>query len=90
MRDGASLVLNILRESGKPSHVVATQGTYQQMLGGRTAQMIRIRLPLDAPCVPEISANRYALNVRFLTIAEEARSKPIELDVPFDLTFCSL
>ncbi len=90
VRDGASLVLNILRESGKPSHVVATQGTYQQMLGGRTAQMIRIRLPLDAPCVPEISANRYALNVRFLTIAEEARSKPIELDVPFDLTFCSL
>lgn len=90
VRDGASLVLNILRESGKPSQVVATQGTYQQTPGGRAVQMIRIRLPLDAPCVPEISANRYALNVRFLSLSEEARSKPVEFDVPFDLIFCSL
>lgn len=90
IRDGASLVLNLLRESGKPTKAVAPQGTFQQMLGGRVAQMVRIRLPLAAETVPEISANRYALNVRFTVLGEETRPRTIDKDVEFELTFCSL
>ncbi len=90
IRDGASLVLNILRNSGKPARMAAPLGSFQQMLGGRTAQMVRIQLPVDAGVVPEISANRYALNVRFLTFGEDTRNKPVEQDVEFDLTFCNL
>ena len=36
------------------------------MLGGKTAQMLRLRLDADHACVPEISANKYVLNIRFL------------------------
>jgi cell division protein ZapD len=52
--------------------------------------MVRIQLPLAAPVVPEISANRYALNIRFLSLAEDARNRPTEHDIDFDLTFCNL
>jgi cell division FtsZ-interacting protein ZapD len=39
---------------------------YQQMLGGKSAQMLRLRIDATTPCVPEISANKYVLNIRFM------------------------
>jgi cell division protein ZapD len=90
IRDGTALVLRLLRESGKPARLTAQQGTFQQMLGGRTAQMVRIRVPESAECVPEISANRYALNVRFVAVGIEARARTVEHTVEFELTFCNL
>jgi len=90
IRDCTALVLRLLRESGKPARLTAPHGTFQQMLGGRTAQMVRIRLALAVDCVPEISANRYALNVRFVSVSGEPRARTVEHDVDFELTFCNL
>ena len=83
-------MLRLLRESGKGSNQTAVQGVYQQMMAGRIAQMLRIRLKLDYRCVPEISANKYALNIRFTTQETGQRPKLIESDVDFELTFCNL
>jgi cell division protein ZapD len=90
LRDGSSIVLRLLREGGKPQSHVAHQGTFSQMLGGRTAQMVRIRLLRDTGVIPEISANKYALNVRFTQFSMEPRPKLAEADVQFELTFCNL
>jgi cell division protein ZapD len=90
LRDASSIVLRLLRESGKPAEVVAQGGSFQQMLGGRVAQMVRIRLPVVADCIPEISANKYALNVRFTLLDRDARPRTCETDVAFELTFCNL
>ena len=90
IRDGIAIVLRLLRESGKASLQTAVQGVYQQMMAGRVAQMLRIRLKLDYHCVPEISANKYALNIRFTEFAQEPRPRLAEVDVPFELTFCNL
>jgi len=91
LRDGSAIILRILRESGKPQKLAAPQGIYQQMLGGKTAQMLRVTLDSAHGCVPEISANKYVLNVRFLTQgADEARTRTAESDLPFELTFCNL
>ena len=90
LRDGSAIILRILRESGKPQALSAPLGTFQQMLGGKIAQMVRIRVADDAPEVPEISANKYALNVRFTIQGGEPRPRPVENDVAFELTFCSL
>ncbi len=90
IRDSIRVVLGLLRESGKPTKVIAQQGTFQQMLGGRVAQMVRIRMPVDATEVPEISANRYALNVRFTVLGGEPRPKTAESNIEFELTFCNL
>ena len=61
------------------------------MLGGKTAQMLRVRLEPGLACVPEISANKYVLNIRFLAQnGEETRAKTADWDVGFELTFCNL
>ena len=90
IRDGLAIVLRLLRESGKVSAQTAVQGVYQQMMAGRIAQMLRIRLHPEYHCVPEISANKYALNIRFTTQEGGQRPKIIESNIEFDLTFCNL
>jgi cell division protein ZapD len=91
LRDGTAIILRILRESGRPQGVTAQQGMFQQMLGGKSAQMLRLRLDPSAPCVPEISANKYVLNIRFLSQnGEDTRTRTADWDVAFELTFCNL
>jgi cell division protein ZapD len=90
IRDAIGIVLRLLRESGKTSSQVAYQGVYQQMMAGRIAQMLRIRLARTYHCVPEISANKYALNIRFTTQEGLQRPKAADTDVEFELTFCNL
>jgi cell division protein ZapD len=90
IRDAVDIVMRLLRASGKSSVQVAQQGTYQQMMTGRIAQMIGISLARDYLCVPEISANKYALNIRFMTQEGMQRPKAAETDVEFELTFCNL
>jgi cell division protein ZapD len=90
IREALGIVLRLLRESGKTTTQVAYQGVYQQMMAGRVAQMLRIRLALLHPCVPEISANKYALNIRFMAQEGLLRPKVAETDVEFELTFCNL
>lgn len=91
LRDGSAIILRILRESGKPAQLIAPQGTFQQMLGGKTAQMLRVRLDPALGCVPEISANKYVLNIRFLMQGgHDPRPRTAENDIGFELTFCNL
>lgn len=90
IREAVAIVLRLLRESGKNAVLVARQGVYQQMMAGRVAQMLRISLSRNYQCVPEISANKYALNVRFTSTEGGQRPKPVDTDVEFELTFCNL
>ena len=90
VRDATAIVLRLLRESGKPAKIVAQQGLFQQMLGGRVVQMVGIRLPQDSEFIPEISANKYALNIRFATFGDDARPHTSSSNVEFELTLCNL
>lgn len=84
------VLLKLLRENGKRISFTAHQGTFQQMQGGRAAQLLRLSLGNDLPCIPELGANKYAINIRFILANYEAKSSIFEQDVPFDLTFCTL
>ena len=90
LHTGLKIVLRLLRESGKVFHFTAHQGSFQQMQGGRIAQMLRVSLSSDLACIPEVGANKYAINIRFIVANYAAKSTLFEQDVPFDLTFCSL
>jgi len=53
--------------------------------------MLRVKLDESLGCVPEMSANKYVLNIRFLTQGgEDPRPRTAEGDVGFELTFCNL
>ena len=90
--DGLNIVLRMLRDSGKTSKYTAHQGVFQQMLGGKIAQMLRVTVDKNLPCAPEISANKYALNIRFTTVEGGSAERPrvCETDIEFALTFCNL
>ena len=90
LREGLGIVLKLLRESGKVHHYTAHHGNFQQMQGGRVAQLLRIALDDKLACIPEISANKYALNIRFIAANYAAKTTLFDQDVAFDLTFCSL
>ncbi len=90
IRRAKSIVLKLLRESGKEHRLVAQHGNFQQMQGGRMAQMLRIALEDALPCVPEVSANKYALSIRFVCADYAAKTTLYDHDVEFDLIFCSL
>lgn len=90
IRDGIDIVMRLLRSSGRPEHQRARSGTYQLTMAGRMAQMLRVRVPRSEAVVPEISANKYALNIRFMLPETVARPRVAERDIPFELTFCTL
>ena len=91
LRDAAAIVLRLLRSSGRPKEHTAVSGQFQLNLGGTAAQMVRVEVGVEEPAVPEVSANKYYLNIRFTNPpAGELKAKVAERDVPFALTFCNL
>jgi cell division protein ZapD len=52
--------------------------------------MLRLRVSMEEAVTPEISANKYALNIRFVAPGGHARPRVTETDVGFELTFCNL
>jgi cell division protein ZapD len=90
LRDATTIVLRLARESGQAAKVMAMQGSYQQMLSGRTYQLMQVRVPPELRVIPEASANKYMLWVRFTMQDGDLRPRPVDGDVPFQLTLCNL
>ena len=83
------IVLKLLRESAHHSRHTAPGGSFQQMLQGRTYSLLQVRLDKSLGAIPEISANKYMLWIRFTTADRDLKPRPIERDIEFDLALCS-
>jgi cell division protein ZapD len=91
MHDAIRIILQILRGSGSTSKLIAPNGAYQQMLAGaKPAQMLRIVLDKKINCFPEVSANKYAINIRFNSLDLSQKLQKYNEDVNFSLTLCNL
>ncbi|MBU6491885.1 MAG: cell division protein ZapD [Burkholderiales bacterium] len=90
LRDALTLVLGLARESGQASKVMAQQGSYQQMLTGRVYHLMQVRVSPELGMIPEASANKYMLWVRFTSQDGDLKPRPVDSDVPFLLTLCNL
>lgn len=90
VRNAFEIVLYLLRKSGKTIKFTANQGIFQQTGAEYGALMLRLNVSNELPCIPEISANKYALNIRFIPSKSMQKNKAYEGDVPFELTFCNL
>lgn len=90
LQEGLSLALRLLREAGRRNDAVAEQGAYQQMLGGKTYQLLRVWIDPDVGCFPEISANKYMVWIRFST--QDGEVKPQQVagrDIAFKMSLCA-
>jgi len=85
---GLSIVLRLLRETAQRSSQIAAQGSFQQMLQGRSYSLLQVRVAADLGAIPEISANKYMLWIRFTAADRDLKPRPIDRDVPFDLSLC--
>ncbi len=87
--EAADILLRLLRDSGKTHAYQARRGAFQQMSGGRVVQLIRVDYPEGLDVLPELSANKYAINLRFVqTGTGEARARQSEQDIDFSMTYC--
>ncbi len=84
------LVLRLLRESGKPIALHASDGSCQHSLGGQSYQMAQLRIDPSLRAVPEISANKYLLWIRFNDLDDRVRARACTRRIPFELTLCDL
>jgi cell division protein ZapD len=90
IRAALAIVLRLLRASGRPERLNASKGAFQLMLGGRNAQLVRLRLAASDAVVPEISAGKFAINIRFLAADMEQRPKQVDAEIAFEMTLCNL
>ena len=52
--------------------------------------MVRVRIDTNgSQVIPEISANKYALNIRFRVPDTAGRASATDRDIAFELTFCN-
>jgi len=86
---GLGIVLRLLRETAHRSQQVAAQGAFQQMLQGRIYALLQVRVPAELAAIPEISANKYQLWIRFTSTDHELKARSIDRDVPFELALCA-
>ncbi len=87
--EGTAMALRLLRESGRSSEVVAEGGTYQQMLGGKVYQLLRVWVDDTLGTFPEISANKYMVWIRFSTQDGELKPQQFAGNVPFRMALCN-
>ncbi|WP_028603543.1 cell division protein ZapD [Ottowia thiooxydans] len=85
-----ALLMQILRDSGKPQKVMSTAGQFQQTLPqGRSFQLLRLRIDESLGLVPEISGNRLVTSVRLMRHGDDGKLHTAREEVPFELTLCA-
>jgi len=84
------ILLHLLRDTGKTENHTANKGMFQQMGAGKTVHLLSLKLDESLPCVPEISAHKFALTIRFVVSSSRQKTRIYEEDVEFDLTSCTL
>src|SRR5690554_1637127 len=87
---GLALILRMLRDSSDIESLEARQGAYQEMLTGKTYQLLRTWVDADLGVFPEMSANKYVIWIRFSTQDNELKPQPVTRDIPFRLARCNL
>ena len=86
------LILDVLRHSTEDTDEIAQNGFFQQSLDTNQAiQLLRISIPKDKTCYPEISAGKHRFSIRFMKNDDPAlRSEQCKEDVSFKLRMCGI
>lgn len=88
--DAISVLLQILRSNVKEIECNAPNGSYEAPSLMQNFHMLRIDLDTKHQVMPEVSANKYLTNVRFLEISKQlARGKQVDKNIPFKMVLCS-
>ena len=95
LEEAVVLVLRLLRESSQLMDEMAHHGNFQRALASmRPPLLARIAVEAGHAVVPEVSANKYTVNVRFLDQSPQfqgtGRAGVTTRNIPFKLALCGL
>ncbi len=85
-----NLILRILRGAGDVTDEVATEGSFQEMLSGKSFQLLRVWVDSKHEVFPEMSANKYVILVRFARQDMEHRPMTVKATIPFQIARCNV
>lgn len=91
MAQAVQLLLQLLRESGQPTKVAASNGQYQQSLNaGKNYGLLRLRIAPELGLVPEIIGHRLMVSIRLLRQDGEGKLRLAQdADTPLELCLCA-
>jgi cell division protein ZapD len=90
-KDAASVILLILRNQCHRESLKAKEGKHQQTIDPlKTFDLIRLELEKNLDIYPEISANKYTVNIFFNRFNEELKKESIKLNLEFKYSICWL
>ena len=86
------LILDVLRHSTEDTDEIAQNGFFQKSLDTNQAiLLLRISMPKESLCYPEISAGKHRFSVRFMKNDDPAlRPEQCKDDVNFKLRMCAI
>jgi len=90
VQQAIALLLHMLRGAANAVECTASEGAYQEMLGGKSFQLLRVWVPKHLQAFPEMSANKYVIWVRFARQNGQGKPQMIKQDIPFQLACCSI
>lgn len=90
LHQALKLILAMLRSAGDVVDHVAHEGSYQEMLSGKSFQLLRVWVDASTGAFPEMSANKYVIWVRFALQDNENKPLAITRDIPFKLARCNI
>lgn len=90
-KDAASIILLLLRNQCHIESISAKEGKHQQVIDPlKTFDLIRLEVRDTLNIYPEISANKYMVNVFFNKSNEEFKKEPVKLNLKFKYSICWL
>lgn len=89
LRQGLTIALKLLRESGQRSEAIAEQGNFRRTLDGKAYQLMRVYVDPEQGVFPEISANKYQASIRFFSQDGAMRPQPCSGTIPFQFVLCA-
>jgi cell division protein ZapD len=86
------LILDVIRHSAEHTDESAEHGFFQKTMDtSQAVQLLRIALPNDSVCYPEISAGKHRFSVRFMKNKNPAsRPEQCSENISFKLGICSI
>jgi cell division protein ZapD len=90
-RAAIDLTLGLIRKSGHSSREIAEGGFFQQSLDTAIPyQLIRVTLPIEAPCFAEISGGKHRFTVRMMEMRNFDRPTQAAGNIAFLLERCAI
>lgn len=86
------LILDVIRHSAEETDETAQNGFFQKSLDtNQSIQLLRISVPEEGGCYPEISAGKHRFSIRFMRNDDPSvRPEQCKDDVAFRLQMCAI